>query len=110
MIYFSHIETDPSTESYKLDSFIEESNSTPGYIKELCYNNNGRLICSPYGYGVRLMSTVNNYEDKTPKQLKEMKYITSHKNTVLTTRFSPHLTLLASGCLDGQVVFYHPQL
>ena len=96
---------------YQLESYIEELNSTPGFIKELCYNNDGRLIFSPFGYGVRMLSA-NTTENspKKPSKLQEQKLICSHKNTVLTTRCAPYFSMLASGCLDGQVVFYQPKL
>ncbi|XP_066915952.1 DDB1- and CUL4-associated factor 10-like [Clytia hemisphaerica] len=93
---------------YELESYIEESNLNSDYIKELCYNNDGRLVCSPFGNGVRILSCYK--DDFSNKQsLKEIKYITGHRNTVLTTKFATHLNMFASGCLDGQVSFYKPK-
>ena len=99
--------------SYGLHGFIEESNLKSEYIKELCYNSDGRLVCSPFGNGVRILSSCQQFPETNSEQenvLKEIKYITSHKNTVLTAKFAPHSMLLASGCLDGQVSFYRPRI
>ena len=92
---------------------MEESNLKPDYIKELCYNNDGKLVCSPFGNGIRLLSGVEQFPEEEKEEnnvLKEIKYITSHKNTVLTAKFAPESMLLASGCLDGQVSFYRPKI
>ncbi|KAI3367427.1 hypothetical protein L3Q82_026281, partial [Scortum barcoo] len=35
--------------SLRLTHYIEEANVGRGYIKELCFSPDGRLICSPYG-------------------------------------------------------------
>lgn len=96
--------------SFRLRGFIEEPNSAKGYIKELCYSKEGWIICSPFGNGVRLLA-LNNQEDcTTPKHLTELKMIIGHECPVLTTRFSPYYPLLASGCLNGKVVFHQPVL
>lgn len=100
--------------TFRLQGFVEESNLKSDYIKELCYNNNGTLVCSPFGNGVRLLSGVKQFpkeeQNEAGNVLKEIKYITSHKNTVLTAKFAPESMLLASGCLDGQVSFYRPKI
>lgn len=98
----------------RLQSYIEESNLASGFIKELCYNQDGRIICSPFGNSIRLLAYDRNCNDlvecyQNPSPLIEIGFVTSHKNSVLTTRFSPTLPILASGCLGGQVCFYQPR-
>uniref|UniRef100_A0A8C6TUX1 DDB1- and CUL4-associated factor 10 n=1 Tax=Neogobius melanostomus TaxID=47308 RepID=A0A8C6TUX1_9GOBI len=91
------------------------SNVGRGYIKELCFSPDGRLICSPYGYGVRLLAfdeDCGELADCLPVQtsvLKEIRSIYSHSDVVLTTKFSPTHCQLASGCLSGRVALYQPK-
>ncbi|KAL5021591.1 hypothetical protein ScPMuIL_000746 [Solemya velum] len=37
----------------RLVAYAEEPNVGRGFIKELCFSTDGRLICSPFGFGVR---------------------------------------------------------
>ncbi|XP_059845782.1 DDB1- and CUL4-associated factor 10 isoform X2 [Hypanus sabinus] len=98
-----------------LTHYIEEANVGRGYIKELCFSPDGRLICSPFGHGIRLLgfdSRCNELCDCLPREavsLKEIRTIYSHSDVVLTTKFSPTHCQLASGCLSGQVYFYQPK-
>ncbi|KAK7904547.1 hypothetical protein WMY93_017154 [Mugilogobius chulae] len=101
--------------SLRLTHYIEEANVGRGYIKELCFSPDGRLICSPYGYGVRLLAFdegCGELSDCVPVQtsvLKEIRSIYSHSDVVLTTKFSPTHCQLASGCLSGRVALYQPK-
>ncbi|XP_056152049.1 DDB1- and CUL4-associated factor 10 [Lampris incognitus] len=101
--------------SLRLTHYIEEANVGRGYIKELCFSPDGRLICSPYGYGVRLLAfdqRCAELADCLPVQtscLKEVRSIYSHSDVVLTTKFSPTHCQLASGCLSGRVALYQPK-
>ncbi|XP_006629916.1 DDB1- and CUL4-associated factor 10 [Lepisosteus oculatus] len=101
--------------SLKLTHYIEEANVGRGYIKELCFSPDGRLICSPYGYGIRLMAfdgQCSELVDCLPKEsscLREIRSIYSHSDVVLTTKFSPTHCQLASGCLSGRVSLYQPK-
>eukprot|EP00066_Takifugu_rubripes_P028877 XP_011618143.1 PREDICTED: LOW QUALITY PROTEIN: DDB1- and CUL4-associated factor 10 [Takifugu rubripes] len=101
--------------SLRLTHYIEEANVGRGYIKELCFSPDGRLICSPYGYGVRLLAfdeKCGELADCLPVQtscLREMRSIYSHSDVVLTTKFSPTHCQLASGCLSGRVALYQPK-
>lgn len=101
--------------SLRLTHYIEEANVGRGYIKELCFSPDGRLICSPYGYGVRLLAFdegCGELADCLPVQtsvLKEIRSIYSHCDVVLTTKFSPTHCQLASGCLSGRVALYQPK-
>eukprot|EP00794_Sanderia_malayensis_P015204 gene15204-16774_t len=99
-----------------LTHFISEPNVGRGYIKELCFNSDGRLLSSPFGNGLRLLafdSGCNELSDcvpRRPAELTEIKTLIGHKAVVLTSAFSPSFPLLASGCLDGRVCFYLPKL
>ncbi|KAM9786704.1 DDB1- and CUL4-associated factor 10 [Syngnathus typhle] len=101
--------------SLRLTHFIEEANVGRGYIKELCFSPDGRLICSPYGYGVRLLAfddSCGELADCVPVEtacLREVRSIYSHSDVVLTTKFSPTHCQLASGCLSGRVALYQPK-
>ncbi|XP_032402656.1 DDB1- and CUL4-associated factor 10 [Xiphophorus hellerii] len=101
--------------SLRLTHYIEEANVGRGYIKELCFSPDGRLICSPYGYGVRLLAfdeRCSELADSLPVQtscLREIRSIYSHSDVVLTTKFSPTHCQLASGCLSGRVALYQPK-
>ncbi|XP_067099729.1 DDB1- and CUL4-associated factor 10 [Osmerus mordax] len=101
--------------SLRLTHYIEEANVGRGYIKELCFSPDGRLICSPYGYGVRLLAFDQHCGELTdciPVQtscLREVRSIYSHSDVVLTTKFSPTHCQLASGCLSGRVALYQPK-
>ena len=35
---------------------MEESNQGRGFIKEICFSSDGRVIGSPYGFGIRLLA------------------------------------------------------
>lgn len=100
----------------RLTHFIEEPNVGSGYIKELCFSSDGRLICSPFGYGIRLLAFSNECQELSncvpgnnePVQLHELATNTSHSQTVLSTKFSPRHCLLVSGCLGGKIVWHQP--
>ncbi|XP_050536014.1 DDB1- and CUL4-associated factor 10 [Daktulosphaira vitifoliae] len=103
--------------SDRLTHYIEEANVGKGFIKELCYSNDGRIICSPFSHGVRLLSFSPNCDElstlmpKSPGiKLHEIGTNVSHSNIVLCTKFSPVHPLLVSGCLAGRIVWYQPRL
>uniref|UniRef100_A0A4W3JAV6 DDB1- and CUL4-associated factor 10 n=1 Tax=Callorhinchus milii TaxID=7868 RepID=A0A4W3JAV6_CALMI len=101
--------------SLSLTHYIEEANVGRGYIKELCFSPDGRLICSPYGYGIRLLgfdtqcSELCDCLPRDASKLQEIRTIYSHSDVVLTTKFSPTHCQLASGCLSGHVLLYRPK-
>lgn len=96
--------------------YIEEPNKGKGFIKELCFSSDGRIICSPYGCGIRLLSfspdcselpnTLNPNGEAQP--LVPLKYVKCHSDIVVSTKFSPRQPLFASGCLHGKVVWHQP--
>ncbi|XDV50048.1 hypothetical protein PO909_019174 [Leuciscus waleckii] len=100
--------------SLRLTHYIEEANVGRGYIKELCFSPDGRLICSPYGYGVRLLAFDEHCAELTDCMpvrtalLREVRSIYSHSDVVLTSKFSPTHCQFASGCLSGRVALYQP--
>ncbi|XP_063311387.1 DDB1- and CUL4-associated factor 10 [Pelobates fuscus] len=101
--------------SLRLTHYIEEANVGRGYIKELCFSPDGRMIASPHGYGIRLLgfdSQCNELVDCLPKEagtLQEIRSLYSHRDVVLTTKFSPTHCQIASGCLSGRVSLYQPK-
>lgn len=102
---------------HRLTHYIQEANVGRGFIKELCYSNDGRIICSPYSHGIRLLSFSPNCDELStliPKlpavRLHELGTNVSHGNTVLCTKFSPIHPLLVSGCLSGRIVWYQPRI
>ncbi|XP_036597431.1 DDB1- and CUL4-associated factor 10 [Trichosurus vulpecula] len=101
--------------SLRLTHYIEEANVGRGYIKELCFSPDGRMISSPHGYGIRLLgfdTQCNELVDCLPQEaspLQEIRSLYSHNDVVLTTKFSPTHCQIASGCLSGRVSLYQPK-
>ncbi|XP_017889816.1 DDB1- and CUL4-associated factor 10 [Ceratina calcarata] len=100
----------------RLTHYIEEPNVGSGYIKELCFSADGRLICSPFGYGVRLLAFSSDCSELSncvppyneSMQLHELAANVSHSGIVVSTKFSPRHCLLVSGCLNGKIVWHQP--
>lgn len=111
----------PSNHQYhrninRMTHYIEETNAGKGFIKESCFSQDGRIVCSPFSYGVRLLafnsrcSELNNCVTDKPVPLHELGTSTVHSDIVLSTKFSPRHCLLASGCQSGHIVWYQPVL
>lgn len=100
----------------RLTHYIQEPNVGPGFIKELCFNSDGRLICSPFAHGVRLMmfdqncSELSTCVQDNPQILYDVSTSKCHANCVLSTKFSPTHCLLVSGCRNGKIVWHQPVL
>ena len=98
-----------------LTHYIEEPNVGRGFIKEISFNHDGRLVCSPFGFGVRLLGFSDTCAElcdcvpATPVQLYEVTSNISHASVVVTTKFSP-TDCLVTGCLSGKVDFHQPIL
>jgi WD repeat-containing protein 32 len=94
----------------------EEPNVGRGFIKELCFSNDGRLVCSPFAYGTRLLAFDKDCHElcdaipNQPLQLVEVASCMSHRHVVVTTKFSPVHCMFVSGCLNGKVSFHQPVL
>lgn len=100
----------------RLTHSIQEPNVARGYIKEHCFSSDGRIICSPFGNSARILGFSSECDELascvhgTPSELCDLKTLISHKQPVLTCRFSPTHLLLSMGCLGGKVSFYQPKL
>ena len=100
----------------RLLAFSQEPNVGRGFIKELCFSADGRLICSPFGHGVRLLAfdpSCKELCDNVPSsavQLYELGSTIAHSDVVVTTKFSPVHCLYVSGCLSGKIAFNQPRL
>lgn len=100
----------------RLTHYIEEPNVGSGYIKELCFSADGRLICSPFAYGVRLLAFSSDCAELSncvppaneSVQLHELATHTGHSDIVVSTKFSPKHYLFVSGCLSGKIVWHQP--
>lgn len=102
----------------RLSHFIAEPNVGRGYIKEIAFGVGGRIIASPFGYGVRLLSfdpDCGELCDRTaafalsPVHLHEVATNICHGSVVVTTKFSPDSSLLVTGSLGGKVGFHRPR-
>ncbi len=92
-------------------------------IKEISVSKDGRIIASPYGTGVRLLTideqaTPPNsfFDDRYHSSFKQactldlhtMQTLAGHNRAVLACKFANNDLLLATGCLEGRVVFHKP--
>lgn len=101
----------------RLLHYTQEPNRGRGWIKELCFSTDGRIVCSPLERGVRLLAFDSDFRELSdcvpaspPRPLVHVLTNVSHYNYVVSTKFSPTHFLLASGCLNGQVCFHQPVL
>jgi WD repeat-containing protein 32 len=102
--------------------YCSELNEGKGFIKELCFNNDGRLIVSPYKCGIRLLAFSKNCEElpfvlpsssaKMPIMPQKLHEILvkpdQHEDIVVSTKFSPRAPICVSGCLRGTLSWYQP--
>lgn len=97
-----------------LSHYIEEPNVGRGFIKEICFSNDGRLICSPFGNGVRMLAFDRSCHEicdsipQSPVTLQEIVTNTNRGGTVVSNKFSPTDALLVTGCLEGKIGFHQP--
>ena len=100
----------------RLIGYAEECNVGRGFIKEVGFNADGRLICSPFGFGVRLFAFDSDCHElcdcvpASPVKLYEVTCSLAHCNCVVATKFSPTQNMVVSGCLDGKIAFHQPVL
>ncbi|XP_052743980.1 DDB1- and CUL4-associated factor 10 isoform X2 [Bicyclus anynana] len=97
--------------------YKEETNLGKGFIKELCFSADGRLVCSPFGRGMRLLA-LNDYcaelshcvqDINGPTEMVDLvRSLFIHQDLVVSSKFSPRHHLLVTGCLEGKVVWYDP--
>lgn len=101
----------------RLTNFVKEMSVGRGYIKELCFSTDGRLVCSPYNKGVRLLGFNEHLQELSncvPNQPTELFTLAKmehyHPNVVVSCKFNPRHYQLVSGCLGGHIVWYKPIL
>ncbi len=101
----------------RLSHYIEEANVGGGFIKEVAFSGDGRLVSSPFAFGIRLLAfdrqcgeICDNLPLQGARELHEVAASISHANYVVTTKFSPADCRLVSGCLAGCVGFHQPVL
>ncbi|XP_075982572.1 DDB1- and CUL4-associated factor 10 homolog isoform X1 [Anticarsia gemmatalis] len=97
--------------------YIEETNEGKGFIKELCYSADGRIVCSPFGRGMRLLALNNDcselsscvQEAGNARPMVEVgQSLGIHQDLVVSSKFSPRYHMLVTGCLEGKIVWYQP--
>lgn len=97
--------------------YAAEPNKGKGFIKELCFSSDGRLVCSPYGNGIRLLSFSKDCQELPyalpqngiAQRLNEVLVNTEHhSDIVVSTKFSPRAPICVSGCLRGELFWYQP--
>ena len=101
----------------RLTNQIEELGGLgKGYIKELCFSPDGRVVCSPYGNGVRLLAFNEKVQElcycvpEEPRELHVVKTLEDlHDDTVVCCKFNPRHHQIVSGCLSGSIVWYYPK-
>ena len=108
----------------RMSYYAKEPNVGHGYIKELSFSPDGRVIVSPFEAGYRILAFNGDCDEMNvdvgpirsrtqvnqSKELREVKRFQPHVQNVLTTKFSPTHQLIASGCFGGRVVFTQPML
>ena len=100
----------------RLTHYIQEPNVGRGFIKEISFSSDGRIICSPFGFGLRLLAfgpqcqELCDLQPERPMQLYELTSNMSHVSSVVASKFSPTHCLLVTGCLNGKVDFHQPVL
>uniref|UniRef100_A0A6P7GQ55 DDB1- and CUL4-associated factor 10-like n=1 Tax=Diabrotica virgifera virgifera TaxID=50390 RepID=A0A6P7GQ55_DIAVI len=99
----------------RLTHYVKEKNVGKGFIKEVCFSSDGRLICSPYDKGIRLLAFDEQCNELTkcvPDQPTELKTAVElndyHKGVVVSCKFSPVHHQLVSGCLGSDIKWYQP--
>ncbi|XP_014769417.1 DDB1- and CUL4-associated factor 10 homolog [Octopus bimaculoides] len=96
--------------------YSEEPNVGRGFIKELCFSSDGRLICSPFGFGTRLLAfnpqclELPDCVPQRPLKMCEVACNMAHTNVVVTAKFAPNHCMYVAGCLNGRVTFHQPVL
>lgn len=97
--------------------YCAEPNKGKGFIKELCFSSDGRLVCSPHDCGIRLLSFSKDCQELAyalppngvPQRLNEvLTDMEHHTDIVVSTKFSPRAPICVSGCLRGELNWYQP--
>lgn len=101
----------------RMTHYVKEKNVGKGFIKGLSFSSDGRIICSPYDKGVRLLAFSESCQEvsecipESPQQLKTIVEMNDcHADTVVACRFSPTHYQLVTGCLGSEIKWYQPVL
>lgn len=101
----------------RLTHFVKEKNVGKGFIKELCFSSDGRIICSPYDKGIRLLGFNDKFQElshcvpERPQQLTTLLEMNNyHSDVVVSCKFNPVFLQLVSGCLGSDIKWYQPKL
>lgn len=99
----------------RLTHFVKERNVGKGFIKELCFSSDGRIICSPYDKGIRLLGFNDKFQELShcvpehPQQLTTLLQMNNyHSGFVVSCKFNPVFLQLVSGCLGSDIKWYQP--
>lgn len=99
----------------RMTHFKEEKTVGKGFIKELCFSSDGRIVASPYDRGVRLLAFNEKCQELSacvPDHPQELRTIVElndyHKDIVVSCKFSPTHYQLVSGCLGSEIKWYQP--
>ncbi|XP_045472959.1 DDB1- and CUL4-associated factor 10 [Harmonia axyridis] len=99
----------------RLTHYKREESVGKGFIKEVCFSQDGRVICSPYKRGIRILGFSEKAEElpyclsKEAQKLHTLVTSTDyHKDVVVCCKFNPVHMRLVSGCLGGDIVWYDP--
>lgn len=98
----------------RLMHYITEPNVGRGFIKEICFSNDGRLICSPFSNGFRMLafdascSELCDCIPTSPRKLLEVVANMNRGGIIVSNKFSPTDALLVTGCLEGKIGFHQP--
>lgn len=101
----------------RLTHYVKEKNVGKSFIKVLAFSPDGRIICSPYGKGMRLLAFSDKCQelsDCVPEEPRELKTVLEvndyHRDIVVSCRFSPTHYQLVTGCLGSEIKWYQPVL
>ncbi|KAK7863782.1 hypothetical protein R5R35_005399 [Gryllus longicercus] len=101
----------------RLTHCFQEKFDNERYIDNLCISADGRLICSPFISGIRLLTFLPECSEvpvplsqSVQSRLHEFKTYVSDTEIVVCSKFSPRHSLLAIGCLGGRLGWYQPVL
>ncbi|XP_058064058.1 DDB1- and CUL4-associated factor 10 homolog [Anopheles bellator] len=96
--------------------YAREPSLLPGIIKEASFSPDGRIVCSPFLNGVRLLAfnencaelprTINTEWNDKPQTLHVLKKEVGQQGVVACSTFSPRFPLLVTGCLKGNIVWH----
>ncbi|XP_066138122.1 DDB1- and CUL4-associated factor 10 homolog [Euwallacea fornicatus] len=101
----------------RLTHYIKEKNVAKGFIKVLSFSPDGRVICSPYETGIRLLAFSRNCQELSecvPESARPLETILEtnnyHRDVVVSCKFNPMHFQLVTGCLGSEIKWHQPVL